>query len=214
VDTEFTATAHRHRPLIGCPECDLLFHLPELRPGDTALCPRCERPIAAMVRDGFLRPLLYALTGLIFLVVALSFPFLTLHTSGMENAMTLLQVVTSMVFFGQDTVGFLVMCFVFVFPALVLSAVCLVCLALLARRPYAWVRLLSRLLFSVNDWAMVEVFAIGVIVSLVKVVHLASVDLGTSFWGFLGFALSFLLTVNNLDRYSVWSTIERLGAGA
>lgn len=181
-----------------------------MAPGDTALCPRCAHPITCYVRDGFYRPLLYAGTGLIFLAIAMTFPFLSLHSSGMTHTMTLPAMITSLAFFGQDIVAALVLCFVFFIPALILGGITALCQALLRSRYHRWLPPLARALFMLNAWAMVEVFAIGVIVALVKIVHMAQVDLGTSFWGYLAFALCFLLAMKNLDRLLVWSRIEQL----
>jgi paraquat-inducible protein A len=201
---------HQDRPLTGCPECDLLFRLPAMAPGDTALCPRCGYVVTSNVRDGFYRPLIYAATGLMFLAIAMAFPFLSLRSSGMENSMTLPAMITSLTFFGEDVVAGLVLCFVFVIPALILGCITVLCQLLLLERHYRWLPLLARTLFQLNAWAMVEVFAIGVIVSLVKIMHMARVELGMAFWGYLAFALCFLLAMKNLDRLLVWSTIDRL----
>ncbi len=59
---------------------------------------------------------------------------------------------------------------------------------------------------------MVEVFIIGVIVSLVKIAAMATVVLGISFWAYAGFSICFTLAIYNLDRYQCWERIEQLGA--
>ena len=56
------------------------------------------------------------------------------------------------------------------------------------------------------------VFVIGVIVSLVKIMAMATVVLGISFWAYTAFAICFTLAVSNLDRYQCWEDIEALGA--
>ena len=68
----------------------------------------------------------------------------------------------------------------------------------------------TRWLFHLNAWSMVEVFAIGVIVSLVKLAAMAKVTLGPSFWAYLAFTVLFLLAFSAMDRLTVWRDIERL----
>ena len=196
--------------LLGCPECDQLFQLRRLGPGETALCPRCAFVVTQNVRDGFYRPLIYAGTAIIFLIIALSFPFLSLQAAGLQNSMTLPEVISSLAFFHEEIVAFLVMCFVFLIPGLMLLAIVMLCQAMLLKQLFFWVIPVTRLLFQLNAWSMVEVFAIGVIVSLVKISSMAKVTLGMSFWGYLAFALFFLLAMKNLDRLMVWTTIEKL----
>ena len=69
----------------------------------------------------------------------------------------------------------------------------------------------GRFIFGVSAWSMVEVFVIGVIVSLVKLASMASVVLGISFWAYALFALSLTATLSSLDRAFVWDAIERVG---
>ena len=63
-----------------------------------------------------------------------------------------------------------------------------------------------------QNWAMVEVFFIGVLVSLVKIAHMATVVIGISFWGYGAFALCFIAAVSNLDRLQYWNQLERLAS--
>jgi paraquat-inducible protein A len=59
-----------------------------------------------------------------------------------------------------------------------------------------------------SPWSMVEVFVIGVLVSLVKIAAMATVILGVSFWAYVGFAVCFTATLSNLDRLQMWREIE------
>jgi paraquat-inducible protein A len=80
-----------------------------------------------------------------------------------------------------------------------------------AGRFHRWLLAPTRWLFHLNAWAMVEVFAIGVIISLVKLAAMAKVSLGPSFWAYLAFTVLFLLAFSAMDRLTVWRDIEGLG---
>jgi len=71
-----------------------------------------------------------------------------------------------------------------------------------------WLVPAGRLLFWLSPWSMVEVFIIGVLVSLVKIAALASVVLGISFWAYVGFAVCFTASLSSLDRLQIWREIE------
>ena len=62
----------------------------------------------------------------------------------------------------------------------------------------------------VKTWSMVEVFFIGVLVSYVKIVHMATVVIGISFWAYAIFTITFTMTISNLDRYQTWKRLEEL----
>ena len=198
--------------LAGCPECDLLFHLPPLAEGEHADCPRCGYAIAAGVRDGFRRPLSYAIASLTFLALSLSFPFLTVKASGLTNDMTLMTVFSLLSQFGADAVGVLVFAFVIAFPGLLMIGITVLTGLLLAKRYHPGLVPLTRMLTRLDHWVMVEVFAIGVIVSLVKIADMAKLELGLSFWTYTAFALCYVLAISTFDRLAVWSALEQRGA--
>jgi paraquat-inducible protein A len=61
-----------------------------------------------------------------------------------------------------------------------------------------------------QKWSMVEVFFIGVLVSLVKIMKMATVVIGASFWAYAAFSICFVLCLSKLDRWHSWRRIEAL----
>lgn len=206
-----SAANHVERPMpSGCPECDLVLKVPEPVPGQVARCPRCAHVLARGVVGGFARPMAYALTALVLMAIALSFPFLAVDAAGFSNAMTLATAVTALNREDAHAMAALLAAFVLLFPSLVMVATALLAGLLLARRSSPLLTPLAKSLFRLDAWCMADVFAIGVIVSLVKLSTMADVLLGTAFWAYLGFALCFLLAVTSLDRLAVWNAIDAL----
>jgi paraquat-inducible protein A len=72
----------------------------------------------------------------------------------------------------------------------------------------------TRAVFALQNWSMAEVFIIGVLVSLVKIMSLATVILGISFWAYSAFSICFILALVSLDRYQCWQLIDQLEAQA
>ena len=58
------------------------------------------------------------------------------------------------------------------------------------------------------DVELVEVFVIGVLVSLVKIGAMAKVVMGVSFFSYVAFALCFTAALSNLDRVQIWREIQ------
>jgi paraquat-inducible protein A len=205
-----TAAAPQTERLVGCPECDLLVRLPLPAPGDTATCPRCQFTLASGVPGRFRRPLAFAVTALILMVISGTFPFLSINAAGLESSMTLATAATSLTRFGANAVAVLVLAFVVLVPGLLMLAVATLTALLAARRPNRALVPLARSLFHLDAWSMADVFAIGVIVSLVKLSSMADVSLGPGFWAYLGFAVCALISATSLDRIMVWDTIDEL----
>lgn len=195
---------------IACPECDLLGELGAMKPGDQARCGRCGCLLSACLESPYARAAAFAAAALIMLAIAFSFPFLTISAAGVSNAMTLTQTVSYLAQYGANGIAVLVSIFVILVPLLMLLVMILLAASLGRGWFHPLLRAPARWLFHLNAWSMVEVFAIGVIVSLVKLAHMADVTLGPAFWAYLLFAVLFLLAFSAMDRLTVWREIERI----
>lgn len=198
---------------IACHGCDLLVNVEALKHGESASCPRCGHFLTKLRSDAFSRVLAYAVSGLILLVLANSFSFLSFASSGLESVITLRQTPGAVWNYGMPAVAVMVAAFIIVIPAVILVLLLLLCIPLQLGRYRPWLVPVARWIFIGQNWAMVEVFIIGVIVSLVKIAAMATVVLGISFWAYAGFSICFTLAVSNLDKYQCWERIEQLGAG-
>ena len=202
------ATHHR----LACIECDLLVTLGALRDGDRALCPRCGHLLKSQPADGLTRSLAFALTAAVLLVMANSFPFLALKASGLENVMTLPRAAMEIYRDGYGAMAALVMGVIVVIPGVIIGTLVTLLIAVRNDHGAPWLVSAGRLVFWLAPWSMSEVFVIGVIVSLVKIDHMATVVIGVSFWSYVAFAMCFTAALSGLDRIEIWDEIERCTA--
>ncbi len=195
---------------IGCIECDLLVAVEPLDPGERARCPRCGHLLTANNDDGMTRSLAFAVAAAVLLALSMAFPFLSLKASGIEQVMTLPGTAYELHAGGYTSVAVLVMAPIIAVPALMITALMALLLPVRAGKKVAWLVPTGRFLFFLNPWSMVEVFVIGVIVSLVKIGAMATVVIGIAFWSYSAFALCFMAALTNLDRVQLWERIEEL----
>jgi len=201
-----------HSGEIACHSCDLLVHVGTLRHGESASCPRCGCFLTRYRDDAYHRMLAFASAGLIFLVLANSYSFLSFSSTGLESVMTLRETPAALWDNDMPGVAMLVTAFIIVIPAGVLVLMLALGSALIQGIYHPWLAPIAKSVFLAQNWSMVEVFIIGVIVSLVKIAAMATVVVGASFWAYTAFAICFTAAVANLDRYQCWERIEALGA--
>ncbi len=194
---------------IACLECDLLLAAPEVAEGQRAHCPRCGHHLMAHPKDGLTRSFAFAAAALMLMAVSLFFPFLSMKASGLENMITLPQAAGELWENDMRILAILVMGFILIIPGVLLSAVLLLLAPLLRGRSAPWLVPVGRFIFSASSWSMVEVFVIGVIVSLVKLAALATINLGISFWAYAAFGICLTATLSSLDKAYVWDEIEK-----
>jgi len=195
---------------IACHGCDLLIDVSDLADGNTADCPRCGGFLTRFRTDAFERVAASAVAAMICLILAGAFPFLSFAAKGLESVMTLGSTPQALWQNGMPEVAVLVAAFIIIIPAVVLILLALISFPLARGKYYSWLQPATSVMFMIQGWAMVEVFIIGVIVSLVKIAAMATVVLGISFWAYTAFAILFTFSLASLDRFQCWEQIERL----
>ncbi len=196
--------------LIACHGCDLLVDVGDLEHGARAYCPRCGHFLTRYRHDMMNRVLAFTIAAIILLLVSLNYPFLSFAASGLESVMTLRAAPGALMDYGMTTLAIMVAAFIILIPAFILLLLLVISLSVLTGSPGPWLRASARLVFELEVWAMVEVFIIGVIVSLVKIAAMATVVLGIAFWSYAAFTICFTLAMVTLDRYQCWELIEAL----
>lgn len=188
----------------ACHECDWLMLVPPLQPGQQAVCPRCEHKLKSLPSDARLQPLVYSIAALIMLLCSNLFPFLGMAVKGMHQDMTLYQTATTLLEEQHPALALTVYLFMQILPAICLLLICLIYSRLghwqgkrVRKRYTLW-------LFRLIPWCMVEVFLIGVLVSLIKIASLADIELGYSFWAYVLFSLLMLKAFSVIDRDWLW----------
>ncbi|MGE5518226.1 MAG: paraquat-inducible protein A [Bacteroidota bacterium] len=171
--------------LCACPHCDALHRRPPLRRGEKAVCVRCG---SVLVRRHRLAPdhvLALVVAALIVFVVANAFPIVDLRVQGLRNGATLFGSVAALWAEDRQLMAVLVCTTTQFFPLLDLCCMLALLLAATRRRPRpAWFAPLLRFVQELRPWGMIEVFMLGVIVSLVKLSGMASILPGMALWAF------------------------------
>ncbi len=194
--------------LIGCPDCDLLQRLPQLAPGASARCPRCNRELWRRREDSLNRTLALAIAAAFLYVVANTTPMLGLTAVGHQAFTTVLGGAIQLWHDQEKLVAVLVLFTAVIAPALQIGFMLAIVLGAHRRRPSRWVGTLLRHQPTSRLWSMIEVMMLGVLVALIKIAELATVIPGVALYT-LG-ALVFLLAAMqaNFDPKEVWDRIE------
>jgi len=197
--------------LLACHECDALQRIPEgIADSAAAIC--CHRCGARLHRFGaydLAQPLALALTALTLFVIANVFPMVVLEMQGTRITTTLLHAVSQLWREGVQLVAALVFVTVIVVPATQIFAMLYVLLPLQFGRIPRGVELPLRVFQVARPWGMVEVFILGILVSLVKLAHMAHVIPGVALWAFAALVIVFAALGSAFDPMRLWARIER-----
>ena len=194
--------------LIACHECDLLLGESDATGAGAVICPRCDAELHRLGRNN-LEPIL-ALTcaALVLLLLANLFPIVGLNIQGHQVDTTIFGAVRQLWRDDMPIVAALLLGTTTLIPLIELAALAWLLLPLCAgRRPPGFV-LVFRSLQLAHPWAMVEVFFLGMLVSLVKLSHLAEVLTGPAIWCFAALMLVLSWLSSILDHRALWQAWE------
>ena len=104
--------------LVACPHCDLLQRMPEIAPGASARCPRCDKELWRRREDSLNRTLALTLAALVLYVIANTVPMLGLDAVGHAAFTTVVGGAQQLWHDGQQIVAVLVLFAAVISPAL------------------------------------------------------------------------------------------------
>lgn len=195
--------------VVACPECDLMVRLPDIHEDARLGCPRCHHTLSYFGEARLRRALPLGVCAALLLLLSLWFPFMSFESAGVENRMTLIQASWALLLDGSYVLSALVMVFIVIAPAVLVACVLVVSSFIYRQKPSPMVATATKLLFGLTSWSMVEVFIIGVFVSLVKIAAMATVELGVSLWAYLGLSFALVGAIASLDKVSIWRLLAQ-----
>ena len=193
---------------IACQDCDLIQALPELPARASAVCRRCDAVLYAHKPNSLERALACGLAGAILFIVANMFPFLSLELQGKVTHTTLSTGVTDL--FRADMIGLaLLVCITtLLIPLLEIGGMLLILVPLtLGYRP-RYIAPLFRTVRQIQPWSMMEVFMLGVLVSIVKLGAMAKIFPGVALWAFALMIIVVAAASAVLNPEDVWRRLE------
>jgi paraquat-inducible protein A len=193
-----------------CHECDLLMVVPALQIGQKAYCPRCNYLLAANRPHALTMVFTFAVSGLLFLLLSTTFPFLGFSASGQERAVTLLQSIAILVAEDLPSLATIVFASIILIPGAFLVGAIYVSSALKLNRLLPGTVAILRWILMLMPWSMAEIFLISILVSFVKIVTIADVSLGLSFWSYVLFTVCMTVVVLYPDKRELWKRVWSL----
>lgn len=203
-----TDSQNHHVNVTACAECDLLIEEVAVTSGFNIICPRCTHVIREGRSDSILNSLVLSVTGLILFVPAVGLPLLSMSILGLHKEASLVESMLALSRDGFWQVSLVVFISAMLAPFLNFWLMFTISLAIYLRQPSAQLRFLLRANHHAREWAMTEVFFLGVLVSIVKLKDLATLLPG---WGLLCFLCLMLISIllnTIVDEHELWEALD------
>ena len=190
--------------IISCHECDVIHRIKALPGKGTAHCIRCGAVLYKHKPNSLDRTLAFAMAGLILFILANSFPFLGLKIGAQFRETNLITGIYELYVQGMQVIAILVLLTTVLVPFTQMMCLFYIILPLKFGRLPKRLPGVLRFLHSLQPWSMMEVFMVGILVSVVKLGKMGKIIPGISLYSFL--ALIFVLTAMtvSLDAHLIW----------
>lgn len=194
---------------LACHDCDLVQNLPPVPARASARCVRCGAVLFRSRPDSINRTLALILAGVVLYTVACTFPFLGMRQGSIVQKTSLFTGIINLYKQDLGDVAILVLITCVLVPLAQMLGLLYILLPLRWNRSARYSMRVFRLSLTLGTWGMMEVFLIGILVSMVKLGKMATMVPGIGAFAFA--ALVFVLTaaLSSLDPHMIWERLER-----
>lgn len=196
--------------LIVCPDCDCLQRRVPLPLGGAARCSRCDALLYRSCRNGTQKTLAYTVTALFLFLIANSYPIAGIEVQGNRQAASLYDAVSLLWQEGHIEVAVLVGLTTLITPIIQIGLVLFLLVPLQFNHLVQGVAPVLRILETVRPWSMMEVFFLGVLVSLFKLEQLAHVEVGIALWAFAAMIPILIAVGMTFEPDEIWEKVRML----
>ncbi|MDA7088994.1 paraquat-inducible protein A [Pseudomonas sp. SA3-5] len=195
--------------LIACHECDLLMRRPQLADGERAVCPRCGYELYSQRTQVVRRSLALVLAALMLYIPANFLPIIRLNLLGQTSEDTVWSGVVNLYQSGMQSVAVVVFLCSMAVPLLKLLCQFLVLLSIAWNIGRGYGLLFYRIYHHLRDWGMLEVYLMGILVSIVKLADIADLSLGVGLACFVGLLLVQVWLEVTMTPHQIWQALSR-----
>lgn len=150
----------------------------------------------------------FSLTALFLMVVVHTAPFITMDAASLRTTLTLPGAARALISEGTPLVGWGVAIFTILTPLMMAGGLVYICGPLMFGRIAPGARFVATWMSRTEPWNMIEVFLLGVLVSLLKLGHLAELHFGVGFWAFATLMFCMAGAVAAIDKRELWDRLE------
>jgi paraquat-inducible protein A len=197
----------------ACPECDVLLNRASPVIGEKAHCPRCGYLLRRPRKHSIERTFALSIAGFILITPANLMPLIGIKILGNSHDGTLWSGVVTLVQENMWIVAILVFLSSILFPLLNIILSLLISAHLHFDKPNRYLALWMRCLQHLDEWAMLEVYMLGIIVACVKLSSLAELKFGFGLYAFIALLIINVMLTSSLDRYLFWQRISHANKG-
>lgn len=194
---------------VACPQCDALALRPNISEGQKVICKRCGGKLFDCKKNSIDRTLAISLAGLLLIFPAITLPIIGISLVGQFNQASLVKCIQLLLANDYQLIAFSLFLFTIAIPIVRLIAAFYIAYSLKLNRIKPSMLGFFRSYHMLDSWTMLHVFVLGIMVSMYKLVSMASLTVGLGFIAFMLLLLCSTLISVTLDHHLIWQKLEQ-----
>ena len=195
--------------LVACHECDLLMPKPQLAIGEKAGCPRCGYELFRHTSQVVRRSLALVIAALLLFIPACFLPIMEINVLGQTSLDTVWSGVKALYEAGGILQSIAVVVFLssMVIPLFKLLIQFLVLSSIRFDAGRSYGLFLYRVYQHMREWGMLEVYLMGILVSIVKLIDIAKPSIGLGLVCFVSLLLVQVWLEATMEPHQIWEAL-------
>lgn len=193
--------------LIACHDCDLLHQLPQVTINSRMLCHRCGAVLLRSRTRMVSRTLPLAISGLILFTLANCFPFMGIRSGGIQQDTIFISGIFQLFQQQMWGLGAVVILTTLLAPLLQLLGLSYILSLLSLGKNVPAGKPILKSIIALQPWSMLDVYMIGILVALIKLLKMGTVLPGIALYSFAGLILVQIAISMMIDHHQLWERI-------
>ena len=207
------AAAHEHElqsTVIVCHFCDKAQIIGALPLGRGVKCGRCQTRLYTRPRNGLRSSFALFLAAIPLFFIGNLFPLLTLEIQGRAQTTTITGAAYALYEADMAELGLLVWFTTVIGPAMVVASQIYVLFALQFSWRLPFLRPLLVWTTRLSVWGMMDVFLLGILVAMIKLIGMAHVVPGSGLYAYTLLIVAAAAGTAKLEPHLMWQRLERM----
>lgn len=193
---------------IACQQCDGLYDAPTLKQGQNAKCIRCGCIMAERKVDSIDRSYFWSIAGIILSVPAILLPIMGVTLVGQYHDASLLDCIIALIDRGFFMIATLVFLFTLAVPIVRLLGAFYITYSFRFNRLKPSLLHFFRAYHHLDNWAMLNVFMLGIVVSMYKLLDDTELSVNMGLLAFILWLICSTMASIALDQDYIWQKLE------
>lgn len=194
---------------VACQQCDALYDKPQLKQGQLAKCNRCGSTLIERKVDSIERSFNWSLAGLILMLPAILLPIMGVTLAGQFHQASLFDCILVLIDRGFFMIACLVFLFAIAVPIVRLAGAFYISYSFKFHKLKPSLLNFFRAYHYLDNWAMLNVFMLGIVVSMYKLIDDTELSINLGLFAFVFWLICSTMSAAALDQDYIWDKLER-----